>query len=252
MLRFLTAAACAALMLLAATSARAGVVIDSFDTAQRQDTDPATSFGPAGTVTTAGTDILGGERDVSVFQNSGFGSVGVNIDPLSSSLAMYNEDSGTDGRFLMVYDGIDGNPGTINYTGLGGINLTTAGGPAHRFIFQGYDSSGASNPIGFKLTVYTDQTNYLEYTFSVPGGTTGDIVIPFSAFTQTGNGSFTNVGAIVWEGDTNTTNASHFSVDGILTSNPEPSSLVLLGLGIAGLALFGLRRRRNGSDATAA
>ena len=46
------------------------------------------------------------------------------------------------------------------------------------------------------------------------------------------------------------TGLDNFQLDGSLSSTPEPATLTLLGIGIAGLAGYGWRKRKGGGDVT--
>ncbi|MCB1585360.1 MAG: hypothetical protein KDI52_03685 [Xanthomonadales bacterium] len=144
-------------------------------------------------VTTAGSEILGTERDIELTVVSGAVVSGeVTGNALNFSVA-----AATTGEGLIMWDGVDGLPSAVNLnpTGLGGIDMTQSGTlDSFRVNILSSDQPGT-----MILTVYTDGGNFSSATVAIPVSAVAlDIVIPYSSFSpQLGTGAdFTNVGAV--------------------------------------------------------
>lgn len=176
-----------------------GPVIDGFSTTQMVQATPPL---PASDVA-AGLDatVLGGERDMYVVltgSTNPFSSVAL---ASSGGKLYFASGSGVTGQAKVVWDGVDGNGQLVNPTGLGGIDLTQAGGNTMTGIAL---TSGADHPDAkIRLRIYTDANNWSEFTTTVPqstgGEATGQAVFHFEDVptSKSGNGAdFTNVGAL--------------------------------------------------------
>lgn len=218
------------------------IVIDDFTTTQSA---VATASSPIASSSTMAPEAIGGERDMLVNLTGGFTSLSLNSNPFGGELLIHDSGATVTGYSLTVWDGIDMNAGTIDYDGLGGVDLTM-GGMLNRFAlsFLSADLAGSIN-----LTVYdaSDMTGntWSSAEFLLPGSifSPTDVDVMFSSFTDIGpNGAadFTNVGAISMM----IQNESSGSLDVLLSSVsvvPEPTGIVTLLMG--GLLTLGRLRR---------
>lgn len=98
-------------------------IIDHFDSAQ----GPLNAYlGAPVPSSVADANVLGGERDIVVTTKSS-----ADASPpasskvvVGSSLLSHSQDAGVVGQTLVTYDGVDGNPTTLNPTGLNNTDLT--------------------------------------------------------------------------------------------------------------------------------
>ena len=232
------------------------VVIDDFDTNQ---TVGVTQPGSASSqVLESGGDILGGYRDIYVESSNAtaFTFMGMNVPTFGAQVenGRYTQFSlfGASGFTFTTWDGDDNDatPDGINFTGLGGIDLTDSGA-ANAFGIEIFNNDQAGAPIEF--TVYSSATAFSSFTFAVPEvnmtSTVADVL--FTSFVA-GPGAltaadFSNVGAVTMlvdgRGSSTGRDVSLNILDTRLASAvPVPGSISLLAAGFA-LFGFGLRRR---------
>ena len=218
----------------AAFMVKADLVIDPFNSYQSLST-----AGPPAGVKTAFSSIsdpvvLGGERDVWLSRNSAnSGSVSVDVNGSFTGALAYASSPATTGNAVISYDGADGVSG-LNYTGLGGIDLTQAG--ANYGLALGTTSDNGASAL---FTIYTDATHYSTYTVPVASDFTFTFTryfVNFNDFVPAGGAGgvdFTNVGAITIGLDGNTNPGTDIGVDYFLATVPEPSgSLLILASGM--------------------
>lgn len=248
-------------------SAQAGVV-DLFTTNQGLFVDNTPTAGDTATVITSGVGgsvngagILGGNRDlfVSLIGNGGnsnrTASIGVNAGVLDFSV-----DTLAQGRGQIQWDGAANTSESIDFTGLGGADLTD-GGTLNAFELDVVFSDGGFN---FEVTAYTDANNWTRISFisnahPVPATTT----IPFSAFQTlalcgsvnpapgvlsitcgTGTANLANLGALVVDLDRFGGSTSiDLTLDNVRTV-PEPGVLALVGVGLLAAGFVGRRRKQ--------
>jgi len=175
----------------------------------------STTFPVIDSTYTQSTEILGGERDLTLQVNAGL--VGRVISTgVSNGTWDVSSPSEATSIATMQYDGVDGSS-HLNVRGLGGVDLSTLGANA------------------FRLNIVTDiETTYTINVFSLNGGqSTYDLVVPSSPNTKTffadynlftGNAEFTSVGAleVVVAGGVNVdTNIDLFTT----SSSSNPTSL---------------------------
>ena len=251
----------AALML--SLGANAGV-IDTFSTAQGLLTDnTANGIGLSSSVTTLGTDILGGERDIFVSLLSTGGNafanaaIGVGAGALSFSVSAQASGTGT-----VQWDGID-NSIALNTTGLGGVSLIADGSAAFRV-----DTLFSDLGYRFDIEAYTNATTFTKISFLAHAANSlTTSFIPFSGFTNAGlcgfsdptgtiipgvtsiscgaggNVNFASLGALQLIIDPlGGTTAVDLTLDSV-TTVPEPGVLALMGLGLMAAGFAGRRRK---------
>jgi hypothetical protein len=153
------------------------------------------------------------------------------------------------GFSLLVWDGPDGDPNTIDATGLGGVDLT-GGGSNDKIRLSELlaDLTGTISLTVFDAADATGNT-WSRAIFALPGGifVPTDIDIPFSDFSLVGsNGaaSFTNVGAFSMEIKNLTTGSLDVQM-GAISAVPEPATGLMWLLG--SLATLVARRPRRRS-----
>lgn len=178
----------------------AGTTIDDYT-----DTGPSiTASGPApnssfGNV--AAPNVLGAERDLFVELVTGLAGENVQLNGSAGALT-YSATTAAVGRYVSVWDGADGDASAIDFTGLGGQDLTSGGAATAIRILASADLSGATA----RLRVYTDANNWSEQSISIPAGSNNELVFRFTSFSQgggaTGPAVFTNVGAVELQIDT--------------------------------------------------
>lgn len=242
----LAAIASAAVFTAAPASA---IIIDSFNNGPVDITANQATPQVQNVVDAAG--IIGGQRESSVIYynptSTAPDNVRLRVDFADQNNFSHSQDAGVAGLSIFVYDGPDGDPTSIDYGGLGGIDLTE-GGLADRFIFTVLFADQSVNQV-LDLRVYTDATHYSDLfkNFAAPINSPTQISFLFSDFTvgdgAAGAADFTNIGAILLAIDGRFEPALDVRLDELRTLViPEPATMSLLALGLTAVA--GLRRRR--------
>ncbi len=206
-------------------SATAQIVIDGFTTDQALIFAVGAGANSSSFVNTAGTDIIGGERDLQVGVIAGAVSSGeVTGGGFSFSVA-----AGSTGDSHLIYDGPDNLPDVVDLDplGLGGVDLT-AGGSLNSILFQ---ISSQDQPSTVVIEVYTDAANISSFTTAIPViTTTTNFVVPFTDFTTAAGvgADFSNVGAIsmVTTGVTVDTRYTFLVADAALDANMTDALLI--------------------------
>ncbi len=227
------------------------LVIDNFDEGGISIT--ANASNPfVQTVSNAGG-IIGGERESSVIYyaptSSAPDDISLRVDFVDSGAFSHNQDAGVAGLSIFTYDGNDGDPTSIDFTGLGGLDLTE-GGLADRFVATVLFADLTQHSV-LDMRVYTDATHYSDLFLSFPNpiNSPTDIHFRFSDFVlgdgAAGLADFTNVGAILFGVDGRMQPSLDVRIDSLTTLViPEPVTLALVGIGLAGAGIVGRRRRR--------
>jgi uncharacterized repeat protein (TIGR01451 family) len=179
--------------------------VDGFSTTQSVTGDPVTRTEAS---SIAAPEAIGGHRDLSIDLTSASGEILLEVNPSydAPNLHLMHFDTlgnGGTGSYTLAWDGANPNtPPALNYTGLGGVNLT-AGGATGMSLSVGADHDNATAT----FTIYKDANDWSTATVNVPGPSAGigstnpneAVYVPFSSFTTgggTGAGNLTNVGAI--------------------------------------------------------
>lgn len=247
--------------------ANAQTVIDLFNGTQGPFVDNTPTAGDTGAVITSGVggtfngplaEILGGNRDmfVSLLNNGGVNTREVTMG-VNGGVLDFSVDSLARGRGQIQWDGAANTDETIDFTGLGGVNLGT-GNMLLDIVF----SDGG---FAFAVSIYSSATqwtkiNFISNAHPVPTTTS----IPLAAFNNNGlcgavnpapgvtsiecgvggAADTANVGAIVADIDQfGGTTSIDLTLDNV-TVVPEPGILALMGLGLFGMVGFA-RRRKN-------
>ena len=205
---------------------RGATDIDEFTTTQIA-TDIETNGAPMVTIesdTRSAPEAIGGERDLFVdWTGGGSGEVALKVNPFGEDVLQFDTSASARGDRVIVWDGADGDPYSIDYTGLN-TDLTEGGNNIGLQLLIWADHGGGE----VEIRIYSDETNFSIGTAMIPETTLGDgsDTSPVDLlFTPDGSGrdvffpagglgaDFTNVGAIELEiFDTETT----VSVDGQL------------------------------------
>jgi hypothetical protein len=219
------------------TVARADLVIDNFNVAETNTifgsgtllirASPGTSsFTNA--VAHSSTDVIGGFRAASLTTTSGGGSLGIDFGDSNNLSFSLNAPAAT-GFATLTYD--------ANGAGLGGVDLTQGGANSFFLFFVIF-----SDAVGGKsLTVTVDDgTNVESHSVGIPANVVvpQNFLLPFSTFTVA---DLTSVESITLRLDSGA--AGDLTIDFFGAASPEPSSMVILGLGAVLSAGYGLRRR---------
>ena len=132
----------------------------------------------------------------------------------------------------------------MNPTGLGGADLTDSGALNSIGLGVVFDDL----PANIEMIVYTDAGNYSSAALPLPGGILGSTLfnIPFASFIPlVGSADFSNVGAVSMYIDATIAPGTdiqiHF-VDTEVPGVPEPTTMILMGLGLIGI--YGASRKR--------
>jgi hypothetical protein len=221
---------CALVLVLAVGTAGASL-IDSF-------TDGSLALSvwsgvPAISQQVAATSSIGGYRDVALDWVSGdldFANV-----VYSGPVGKFAFTEGTaEGKTAITWDGAN-TPSVLSY--LLGANLTAGGDNEFAIAVDAVTGSG----VPMTISVYTDATHASAYSTTLPAGTTGNVFVPYTSFTQVAANpaNFAAVGAIVLQFNGTGHVGSDITIGSIKTQQivPEPS---MLALGAIVAMIFGL------------
>jgi hypothetical protein len=226
----------AAILAFSAENVKA-VVVDSFDDANRLYLVSRLDRRQSDQTRPGSDAAIGGYRDVALQWISGDKSY-VELFDNGKTPGLVFDQRVTEAKATLTWDGAN-SPGQRSY--LLDADLTLGGHDDFLFDIGKVTGSG----IGLKMTVYTDAAYASQYIVVVPAGTSGEFKLPYADFMSVGLGGaadFANVGAIVLELNGMGHADSDIVIRSIVTSAPEPSTLVMAAIGA--VAFFGLRRRR--------
>lgn len=231
-------------------SARA-LMIDDFSTFQISEISAAA---PAAMGTSqAAVEAIGGERDIWVTKTVGADGerVRARVNPMSAAFLRVSIDD-AQGRVALTWDGNDGDASSINYAGLGGINLLANAGTQFDL---GVEKSDIAGPL--RITVFDaadlSGATFASGTVNVAGGIlSADPTVLYSllfgsmsASAGTVNGILANAGAIQLEVDASAAAQESWDINlsffGTNAASPVPAPAVPLTLA---LVVMGLITRR--------
>jgi hypothetical protein len=201
--------------LLLAPPARADVLIDAFVT-------PQSAPGVVDSRnTTTGSDMIGGERDIWSYL-----SLSINI-AVPGQLHLAAPSFSSRGGAFLFYDGIDHDPSSSFFGGLGSVDLTQ-GGVNDRFRFEITAIASVSATMWIDVRSLSGGSTVQVNLPSMPG--TFDV--PFASFTLAQPASqpvdFADVGFVqIWFA---MGGKEYVTMDSIVTSVPEPSGVSFLAL----------------------
>jgi uncharacterized repeat protein (TIGR01451 family) len=182
--------------------------IDTFDAGTQNIFDDTNDGVPVtSSIQAPTTEVIGGERDLLVNKTSVNGRVQLSVnDPLSPGLFSFDAIQNGQGRRVVSWDGIDNDATRIDDTGLGNVDLTSAGAATGLQLLIGADSANGT----VTIRLYSDDgvagtaSRFSIGTFTLPetgGDATSPEFLPFSSFTPGGGGGadLTRIGAIEME-----------------------------------------------------
>ncbi len=234
----------AALWVCISGSADSALIIDSFDTAQSAAVIPP--FVNTPTSVASGAGVLGGERDFELSLLSGQGT-SLNADFGGNSMLEHGQLGASTATSLIVWDGSDGDPTSLDPTGLGGVDLTDGGTLSGIQLVLDVNDI----PAPLTLTAHTDAGNFSSVTVILPGSIppTVSLFVPFLNFLPiAGTGAdFTNIGALSLFIDGSSAPGLDVQLELIAAANPvpEPTSLALAALGALCIGGAGRFRKRS-------
>ena len=169
------------------------IVIDNFFDNSATLTANAGTPTVASSTATTGSNTLGDERAIVVNYLAGPNNLEVQV---NGGILSAKPGAGTSGNVILTYDGVDGNPTTIDHSQLN-VDLTSGGGQAFQFL------AGATL-VGNTLTfdVFSGATDFSTLTINIPqtggGLATEVLILRFADFTVGGGAGadFSNATAL--------------------------------------------------------
>lgn len=183
--------------------------------------------------------VVGGQRDMFVEITAGNDKYSRVSLASGGGLLRLGSDSTVTGNAKLVWDGIDSSPTAINYTGLGGLNLSTDAGNTMTGIALTVGADHQDSAVSIR--VYTDANNWSEFRSVVPetngGAATSSLVFNYNDATSARGGAgvdWANVGAVelTFEGVTAVDGqVSRIGLVGITNKQADFSAIPTLSLG---------------------
>ena len=253
------------LFLMSLPASAAVVTIDKFETAQTVETDLIAPASAANSLNTA--TALGVERDLAVDKTAGDAGerIRARVNPGGLNLLRQSLDDAR-GRTAVTWDGPDGLPGTsqVDFDGLGGFDFAAQSSQVDLSL----TFSDLGGPIRFTFWDADDPTGatFATGTMNAPGGViSGSMVplsLPFASLAPTGGtlvDILDSVGAVqmIIDATALAQEGWDMRIDFLQTSGapfftpptngeiPEPSTLLLLGVGAVLVLPFRRRRQRS-------
>ena len=198
-------------------------VIDSFGTTE-QYVSAARHASLTGSSAQMAPEALGGYRDMFVQLTSPSGGVSLGANADVPGTLDFAANSASNGIYWITWDGQGNSAQTLNATGLGQIDLTSAGAGTGIEMTLGADHDGSS----VMLKVYSDANDWSWADVTIPNTTDGtanqSVYVPWSSFAPgSGSGSgadFTKVGAVQLDVN-NAVNAADGQVGPITVVGPK-------------------------------
>ena len=183
----------------------------------------------------AAAGAIGGNRGVALERTAGGGTASVDVGLSTANALSVSTGAGVAANATVIYDG-DTN-GTPNTSGLGGIDVTDSGANSVLRLLVESDQAG----VVFRITFHDGAVNTFLDLVTTGGNTFGSPQLLSGNLAALNQDILKNVGAITIDvfGPT----SFDVSMKQFTTAVPEPGSLALVAIGLAGLRYAGSRRR---------
>jgi len=239
MLRNISHLAVALGLLLGGPLAASALVIDDFTTPLTTNAEIGLGGLPNPVDATGGgvaAGAIGGARGVALERTVGGGTASVDVGLSATNALSVSTGAGVAANATVIYDG-DTN-GTPNTTGLGGIDVTEGGANSILRLLVESDQAG----VVFRITFHNGASNAFLDLVTTGGNTFGAPQLLTGNLATLDQDILENVGAITVDvfGPT----SFDVSVTQFEVAVPEPGSLALMAIGLAGLRYAGSRRRQ--------
>lgn len=228
------------------------LMIDSFATPQGIQADTSTPIATS-SVAVDPLEVLGGERDLYLELNSGFGNAKLRVSAFTDDLLQYDTTSGVRGMSIVTWDGPDRSSSKLPAMGLEDFDLTNNGQNDSILVKMGVDLTGRGDRAIFRIFEGgTDEYSEASIEFPITDGTaTAFGLVSLDDFA--GNVDPSRIDALqLIIGDGNKSIDAQIDYVGVVNANanhdfrvnvvPEPSSLLLVLVGL-GLIAVGCYRR---------
>ena len=197
--------------------------VDDFNVADQEVRDPPLNPPPQSSAVDYAS-AIGGERDMTITRTGGSNNVTARTGDTNDYMS-YSQETLTYGTLAIVWDGDDGDPDNIDYSGLGSQDLTDTGTNTGFYVHL------VENDKAFDLTitVWTDEDNWAYYTYNVPQ-LQSDVTLnmPFTSFsTGAGTLDWASVGAIRLYIDGSADTALDVTLDWITVDDDTPTAVTL-------------------------